>query len=69
MLHDIYALRHPSREEPRPAGRDRLDASAARLNTWLRWRPERVAPPPVLSVAELAECRCPEICNRDHGND
>jgi hypothetical protein len=25
--------------------------------------------PPVLSTAELAECTCPEFCERDHGNE
>jgi hypothetical protein len=24
---------------------------------------------PVLSTAELAECTCPEFCERDHGNE
>jgi hypothetical protein len=24
---------------------------------------------PVLSAAELAECTCPEFCERDHGNE
>jgi hypothetical protein len=46
-----------------------VTADAARLNPWLRWRPERPARPLVLSVAELAECRCPDICNRDHANE
>jgi hypothetical protein len=57
---------------PVPAG-DRtsfsVTADAARLNSWLRWRPERHARPSVLSVAELSECRCPDICNRDHANE
>jgi hypothetical protein len=27
------------------------------------------SPKPVLSTAELAECTCPEFCERDHGNE
>jgi hypothetical protein len=27
------------------------------------------SPIPVLSTAELAECTCPEFCERDHGNE
>jgi hypothetical protein len=51
-------------------GRTQLDgAGDARLNPWLLWRPERPQPPHVLTVAELAECRCPDICNRDHANE
>lgn len=44
-------------------------AGRARLNPWLLWRPERPQQQPVLTVAELAECRCPDICNRDHANE
>jgi len=50
--------------------RNRSDrAGDARLNPWLLWRPERPQAPTVLTVAELAECRCPDICNRDHANE
>ncbi len=27
------------------------------------------SPEPVLSTAEVAECTCPEFCERDHGNE
>jgi hypothetical protein len=27
------------------------------------------SPKPILSTAELAECTCPEFCERDHGNE
>ncbi|HET8874079.1 MAG TPA: hypothetical protein VFM83_10370 [Gaiellaceae bacterium] len=27
------------------------------------------SPKPVLSTSELAECTCPEFCERDHGNE
>ena len=36
---------------------------------WLLWRSGVPAEPQRLSVAELAECRCPDLCNRDHDND
>jgi hypothetical protein len=46
-----------------------VDAEAARMNPWLRWRPKRPDRPLILSVAELAECTCPELCERDHANE
>ena len=36
---------------------------------WLQWRPEVPEEPRRLSVAELAECLCPDICDRDHSNE
>lgn len=47
----------------------RPDTADARMNSWLLWRPEMPSEGRVLSVAELAECHCPDICNRDHGNE
>ncbi|HSK93294.1 MAG TPA: hypothetical protein VLA76_04470 [Candidatus Angelobacter sp.] len=44
-------------------------ASRPDTNPWLLWRPESPAEPQRLTVAELAECRCPELCDRDHDND
>lgn len=41
----------------------------APTNPWLLWRPEMPAEPERLTVAELAECCCPELCDRDHDND
>jgi hypothetical protein len=38
-------------------------------NPWLLWRPETQGGPELLPVAELAECRCPELCDRDHANE
>lgn len=38
-------------------------------NPWLLWRPEVPQRPDVLSVAEMAECLCPDLCNRDHANE
>lgn len=58
---------------PTPAAidspRHAASADQARLNPWLLWRPEQPARPDVLSVAELAECRCPDLCDRDHANE
>jgi len=67
MLQNTYRLER-SREMAQPFGaglRDRV----SRMNSWLRWRPAVPRQRPVLSVAELAECTCPEICNRDHANE
>jgi len=41
----------------------------ASINPWLLWRAETPAMPERLSVAELAECRCPDLCDRDHDNE
>lgn len=38
----------------------------AAINPWLLWRIEDASEPPRLSIAELAECRCPDLCDRDH---
>jgi hypothetical protein len=38
-------------------------------NPWLLWRPAAPVEPARLTVAELAECRCPELCDRDHDNE
>lgn len=56
---------------PEPIGSPPRAASAdrARVNPWLLWRPEQPPQPGVLSVAELAECRCPDLCDRDHANE
>ncbi|MEP6469165.1 MAG: hypothetical protein ABJC24_05290 [Chloroflexota bacterium] len=53
----------------RPVGGNRLDQGAARLNSWLNWRPKQPARYHVLTVAELAECNCPDLCDRDHPNE
>lgn len=38
-------------------------------NPWLHWRLDTEPQPQLLTVAELAECACPDLCHRDHGND
>ena len=41
----------------------------ASVNPWLLWQVGGAAEPQVLSIAELAECRCPDLCDRDHVNE
>lgn len=38
-------------------------------NSWLQWRPELPEETQRLTVAELAECICPDLCDRDHQNE
>lgn len=38
----------------------------AGVNPWLLWSIEDPGEPQALSIAELAECRCPDLCDRDH---
>lgn len=46
----------------------RTPADAA-SNPWLTWSIETPEQPQVFSVAELADCRCPDLCDRDHANE
>ena len=39
------------------------------FNPWLLWNVETPTERQVLSVAEMAECRCPDLCDRDHANE
>lgn len=39
------------------------------FNPWLLWSIETPAEREVLTSAELSECRCPDLCNRDHANE
>ena len=38
-------------------------------NPWLVWRAELPDGQVTLSVAELADCCCPDLCDRDHANE
>jgi hypothetical protein len=67
MLQDTWSQPRVGRSPRTPI--DRVAVEAARPNPWLRWRPEAPARQPVLSIAELAECTCPELCDRDHANE
>lgn len=68
MLQNIYRL-PDSRPAPRPGGTPHAVNRAASVNPWQLWSAGVSAEQPVLSVAELAECRCPDLCNRDHVNE
>ncbi len=57
------------RDGQRPSPRTRHTADEVRMNPWLLWRPEGPSAPQVLTSAELDECRCPGLCNRDHVNE
>jgi len=52
--------------QPQTGSATREAESAA---AWLQWRPEVPEEPRRLTVAELAECLCPDICDRDHANE
>ena len=39
------------------------------FNPWLLWSVETPAEPEVLTSAELSECGCPDLCDRDHANE
>jgi hypothetical protein len=39
------------------------------FNPWVLWSIETPAEREVLTSAELSECRCPDLCNRDHANE
>jgi len=44
-------------------------STGIRADSWLQWRLELPEEPARLTVAELAECLCPDLCNRDHDNE
>jgi len=39
------------------------------FNPWLAWSIETPEERHVLSIAEMAECHCPDLCDRDHANE
>jgi hypothetical protein len=51
---------------PNPHRAVRPTPDQAKVNPWLVWRNTEPAEPQILSIAELAECRCPDLCDRDH---
>jgi len=55
-------------QTPTPTWPRRLPSDGT-VNAWLLWSVEAPAERQVLSVAELAECRCPDLCDRDHANE
>ena len=69
MLQELWNLPRSIRLPRRRTEADRANADDIRLNPWLLWRPSGPAGSTVLSVAELAECTCPDLCDRDHANE
>jgi hypothetical protein len=68
MLNQIVTAQ-ASGPAARPTLSDGSGPFAIRSNAWLNWRPKRRPRQHVLSVAELAECTCPDYCDRDHANE
>ena len=54
---------------PTPRRTVRPTPDQVAINPWLLWRTEAPSEPQILSIAELAECRCPDLCDRDHVNE
>lgn len=68
MLNHIVSAPAIGRRAPSTSDADSR-VFAIRPDAWLDWRPKRRPRAQVLSVAELAECTCPELCDRDHANE
>jgi hypothetical protein len=45
------------------------DPARATANPWLLWSVELSSDREILSVAQMAECHCPDLCDRDHANE
>lgn len=60
---------YPTRSGPPPRAPRARDTDGTYTNPWLLWRPESAEEAGPLTVAELDECRCPGLCNRDHVNE
>ena len=69
MLNHIVSTQATARAARPTSVSDDSPVFAIRPNAWLNWRPKRRPRPQVLSVAELAECTCPDLCDRDHANE
>jgi hypothetical protein len=54
---------------PIPRHETRPTPGQASVSPWLLWRTEAPSEPRILSIAELAECHCPDLCDRDHVNE
>lgn len=53
-----------------PVSRQQRPSDVPRsINPWLLWNVDTPADRQVLSVAEMAECSCPDLCHRDHANE
>ena len=47
----------------------RRHADDGPTNPWLLWSVDIPAEREVLTSAELSECGCPDLCDRDHANE
>ena len=69
----LSAPTFPARQAALPLRLSQLSRQQRRVRAildGLRWRRQPVdIDPPVVTVAEIAECSCPDLCNRDHDND
>lgn len=56
---------------PIRAGGAHVQDGAARQRRlrWRRWRLPEIDQPERLTSAELSECTCPDLCQRDHDHD
>ena len=68
MLNHLVGRTRPSAMPVNEAPRRSLAVLQRQLR-WRRWRVRRPQEPELLTSAELAECTCPDLCQRDHGND
>ena len=46
-----------------------MEAFLAERLEWTEAERREIEAPPVLTTAELAECSCPDYCERDHANE
>ena len=66
----LFHMLQDTMTQPRSSRGERHNQLATgQANAWLSWRPKRLRAVTVLSVAELAECTCPDLCDRDHQNE
>jgi hypothetical protein len=59
----MLTMPNPTPDQPHRAPLERA------TDPWLLWRIASPEERPMLSVAELAECACPDLCDRDHANE
>jgi hypothetical protein len=67
MLYD-RRITHDPRQPALLAASAGLVSPRQRLS-WRTWRAARPEEQELLTSAELSECTCPEICQRDHDTD
>ncbi len=60
-----YATSNSAPPRRRPVTPQRWDL----VRYWQTWGLPEADEPALLTHAELSECRCPDLCDRDHQND